>query len=125
MDEERTIGPLTPRQFTFAVCGFGFSYLFYRFSPPMISFPLIVLTLYVTFVLLKRSMPPPIDENSINAKRYQFGTSGEYGEWLKKKLAITDLQIAERERKGFVRDPNLDRTRVLLETALRKFTEKE
>jgi hypothetical protein len=75
---------------------------------------------YVTFVLFKRVTPPPLDENYIRAKRYQLRSTDEYQQWLKKKIATIDAQIAERARKGFVHDPALDTLRGLLDSVLRE-----
>lgn len=120
MDDEQIIGPLTLKQFLIAAGGGGLIYLSDRLLSPSMSIPLILITAYIAFVMFKRVTPPPLDEQYIKAKRYQFPDVAEYHAWLKRKIAQIDSQIAERARKGFVQDPMLDTTRGMLESALRE-----
>ena len=119
MDEIPVIGPFNIKQFIFLVGGFGCAYTAYRWLPPPYGITIAPLSAYVTFRLVKQAAPPIIDETDIKAKRYQVGSVEEYRTWLNQHIAITQAQIAERKRKGFVNDPSLDARREMLEAALR------
>lgn len=112
-------GPLTTKQFIFLTGGLGCAYLAYQWLPSTYGISIAVLVAYVTFRLMRQAQPPTIDEAYIKTKRLQVGSVEEYCTWLNQHIAVTKAEIAERQRKGFVRDPSLDVRLQMFETALR------
>ena len=119
MDEEKIFGPLTFRQFIYVAAGIGIIYLAYNNLAQNISIPLAVLVVVATFIFVRRAEPPPFNEESLKIKKSQLSRE-EFQKWCQKKIAMIQSQISVREQRGLVADPAFEKTKELLESALRE-----
>lgn len=120
MDEERIFGPLTFRQFIYAVLGAGFCYLAYTNIQFPYNFAAIIIIAGIAIAGIRNNPGVIMDEHYIELKKLQSKTPEEFEKWIQKKLATVYSQITMRKEKGLSPDPKLEIIRKILESGTKR-----
>lgn len=119
MNDERIFGPLTLKQFIYAVIGIAGIYYVYNYLGASIGIPLAILIAVFAALIIKNSNPPPFNESYIRQKRSELGKE-EFLRWCQKKIAMIQAQMFFREQRGLIADPALGRMKDLIESIQRE-----
>lgn len=119
MNDERIFGPLTLKQFIYAIIGLAGIYYVYNYLGSSIGIPLAVLIAVIAALLIKNSNPQPFNESYIRQKRSELGKE-EFLKWCRKKIAMIQAQISFREQRGLTADPALTKMKDLIESIQRE-----
>lgn len=121
MIEEKIFGPLTLRQFIYTAIGFGISYLSHSNLEKSISIPIIIVVIILTinFVFNTSEESEVFSTENLSRKRTELGEE-KFDKWTQRKIAEIQSQISTRENRGLVADPNLNKIKEILESAMRK-----
>jgi len=118
MDEEKIFGPLTFRQFLYTSGCLGVIYLAYNYLELKLSIPITILAIVFLISAFISHPAVIIDENYIKLKRSNCDNLEEFQRWLRKKIAVIQSQISQREESGMVPDPELSTKLKMFETAM-------
>ncbi len=113
MNEEKIFGPFTLRQFIYVVVAIAAIYYAYNNLSQSISIPLGIVIAIGAYTLIKNSPAESFDESSIRRKRSELGHE-KFQQWVRRKQAMIEAQIAFREQRGLPADPAFTKTKDLL-----------